>query len=89
MENLNDIEQRLNLIEERNKRVEMDKAWETSWERRVAIVILTYFVIVLFFFMAGLSKPFISSIVPAVGFVLSTLSLSFLKKRWVERKAKN
>ena len=29
-------------IKERNKRVETNKAWETSWVRRICIMILTY-----------------------------------------------
>lgn len=83
---MKNIEKRLGLIEERNERVELDKAWETSWERRVVVAVLTYLVIVLFFFVAGLPKPFVNSIVPAVGFLLSTLSLSFFKKKWINNK---
>ena len=36
------MEERIEKIEERNKRVELDKAWETSWVRRIGIMILTY-----------------------------------------------
>ena len=82
---MKEIKERLEKIEARNKKVEQDKAWETSWSRRILIAILTYFVIVLFFYVANLSKPFINSIVPTVGFVLSTLSLSFFKKLWIKR----
>ena len=39
---LKEIEERINRIEERNKRVELDKSWETSWTRKVCIMILTY-----------------------------------------------
>ncbi len=77
------IEKRLGAIEQRNKTVELDKAWETSWARKISIAVLTYFTIVLFFFVAQLPKPFINSIVPTIGFVLSTLSLSFFKKLWI------
>jgi len=49
---MNDIEKRLNALEQRNKRVELDKAWETSWIRKGIIVILTYVTVVLFFFAA-------------------------------------
>ncbi|MFA6073103.1 MAG: hypothetical protein WC758_03250 [Candidatus Woesearchaeota archaeon] len=79
-------EQKIKAIEERNKRVELDKAWETSWTRKIIISILTYVVIVLFFIFANLPKPFVNSIVPTVGFVLSTLSLSFFKKMWLTNK---
>jgi preprotein translocase subunit SecF len=80
-----DLKKEISLIKERNKRVELDKAWETSLTRKIIIAILTYFVIVLFFIFAKLSKPFLSSIVPTVGFLLSTLTLSFLKKIWMNR----
>jgi polyferredoxin len=78
------VENRINAIEKRNKRVELDKAWETSWTRRIVIATLTYFVIVLFFYFAELPKPFINSIVPTAGFVLSTLSLPYFKKLWIK-----
>ena len=85
---MNDIEKRLTTIEQRNKKVELDKAWETSWSRRIIIAILTYLTIVLFFYFAQLPKPFINSIVPTTGFVLSTLSLPFFKKLWLTYGAK-
>lgn len=72
-------------IQERNKRVELDKAWETSITRKLSIAILTYFVITLFFFAAGFSRPFLSSIVPTVGYMLSTISLPIVKKWWIKK----
>ncbi|MFA6445679.1 MAG: hypothetical protein WCW14_00300 [Candidatus Paceibacterota bacterium] len=73
-------------IKDRNTRVEADKAWETSWSRKILIAILTYIVIVIFFYFAELSKPFLSAIVPTLGFVLSTLSIPFFKKLWIRNK---
>ena len=84
MKNKN-IQEDINLIKERNRRVESDKAWETSWTRKIIIAILTYMTIVLFLFVAQLPKPFVNSIVPTAGFVLSTLSLPFFKKLWLNR----
>ncbi len=81
---MGDVEKRLNAIEQRNKKVELDKAWETSLSRKIIIVVLTYAIIVLFFFVAQLPKPFINSIVPTAGFVLSTLSLPFFKRLWIK-----
>mgnify|MGYP005668201103 FL=1 len=78
------MEKRIKKIERRNKRVEIDKAWETSFTRKVIIALLTYLVIVLFFFMADLPKPFVNSIVPTSGFVLSTLSLKYFKRLWIK-----
>ena len=38
-------------LKERNKKVEADKAWETSWSRKLVIAVLTYAVIVIFFYL--------------------------------------
>ncbi len=84
MEIIEYLKEELARIKERNARVETDKAWETSLTRKIIIAILTYAVIVLFFFTAGLPNPFINSIVPAAGFILSTLSLPFFKKIWLK-----
>jgi len=75
-------------IKQRNKRVELDKAWEISWTRKIIIAILTYFVIVIFFIFAQLPKPFINSIVPALAFFISTLTLTVFKKIWVSQVSK-
>ena len=48
MSDLRSIEERLSSIEERNRRVEADKAWETSWTRRLLIAVLTYGVIAVY-----------------------------------------
>jgi len=78
------LEQEITKIQERNQRVELDKAWETSLTRKLAIAILTYFVVVLFFTFAELPNPFVNAIVPTLGFLLSTLSLPYIKKVWVQ-----
>ena len=85
---IKDLQKEIKEIKERNKRVEADKAWETSWARRILIVILTYIVIVLFFYFAGLPNPLINSIVPALAFFLSTLTLQAFKKVWIEKAYK-
>ena len=73
-------------IKERNARVELDKTWETSLFRKILIIILTYIVIVLFFFFANLPKPFLNAIVPTLGFILSTFSVSYFKNIWIKYK---
>ena len=40
--NLKELEQEINGIRQRNKRVELDKKWETSVTRKICICILTY-----------------------------------------------
>jgi hypothetical protein len=72
-------------IKKRNQRVEVDKAWETSWTRKIVISILTYIVIVIFFYFAQLPKPFINAIIPSIAFVLSTLTVPLFKKWWLKK----
>ena len=50
MASLKHLEAEINKIRERNKKVEADKAWETSWTRRFLILVLTYIVAVIFFY---------------------------------------
>ncbi len=79
---MNDLEKRIEVIEARNKRVELDKRWEVSWTRRIAIALLTYIVIVSYLIAIHKQEPFINAVVPVVGFVLSTLALSKIKSWW-------
>lgn len=82
------LEKRIIKIEERNKRVEADKEWETSLIRKIIIAILTYVVIVLFFLVNSLPSPFVNAIVPTLGFILSTFTLSVFKSIWVKHYKK-
>jgi len=81
----NAFEKEIELIKKRNKKVEADKAWETSWTRRGLIAIITYFTIVSFFIVAGLPNAFVNAIVPTLGFLLSTIGLGIFKKVWLEQ----
>ncbi|MEI8269849.1 MAG: hypothetical protein WCG45_00610 [bacterium] len=86
MDDIEQIQKDIAEIKSRNSRVETEKAWETSLFRKVLIAILTYIVIVIFFFFAKLPKPFLGAIVPAIGFILSTLSVSYFKNIWIKRR---
>lgn len=78
-----DFEKEITEIKERNKRVEKDKAWETSWTRRVCIMILTYIVVVIYsYVISKYNNIFLSSLVPVIGFTLSTLSIKLIRKIW-------
>ena len=80
MASLDELERRIASVEERNRRVELDKSWETSLSRKIVVAILTYFVVVLFFIFAGLPNPLYASIVPTIAYLVSTLTLPFFKK---------
>ena len=80
---LKEIEERIAKIEERNKRVELDKTWETSWTRKICIMILTYIVVIIYsYLIRNIDNVFLSSLVPVIGITLSTLSLSIVRKVW-------
>ncbi len=84
-----ELEERIKQIEERNKRVELDKRWETSWSRKICIMILTYIIVIIYSYLVrNYDNILFSSIVPVIGFILSTLSLKLIRKIW-ELKIKN
>lgn len=72
-------------IQERNKRVELDKAWETSLTRRAIIAGLTYVVAVTWLFIIENDQPFLNALVPFGGYLFSTWSLPFVKRWWVRK----
>jgi hypothetical protein len=51
------MKKEIETIMERNKRVERDKAWETSFARRGIIATLTYIVIVIFLIIINIPNP--------------------------------
>jgi len=81
-----DLEDRLEALEARNKKVEADKAWETSWSRRIAIAALTYFVVVLYLQFVMHVDPWLNALVPVGGFLLSTFTIGYLKNIWLKRR---
>ncbi len=76
------IEQEIAKISERNARVELDKAWEISWTRRLFIAAVTYIIAGIWISLINDSDPWLKALVPAVGYILSTLSLPFVKTWW-------
>ena len=77
------IEEEINNIKERNKRVELDKKWETSLTRKIFIMVLTYIVVIIYSYLVrNYDNIFLSSLVPVIGFTLSTLSLKVIRKIW-------
>lgn len=77
-----DFEARLRTIEERNKRVELDKKWEGSWARRILLMLFTYLAIFLYFLVINIEQAYLNAVVPTIGFLLSTLTLPLFKRLW-------
>ena len=76
------LEQRVTKIEERNKKVEGDKAWETSYSRKLLILLFTYLSVGVYLQAINVGEPWLNAIVPTVAFLLSTFTLSFFKRFW-------
>lgn len=72
-------------ILKRNSRVELDKAWETSWTRRGIIAVLTYVVASMWLIKVGNDAPFLNAFVPFGGYIFSTFSLPFVKEWWIKK----
>ncbi len=83
MEKLKAIEKHLEEIEKRNLRVETDKAWETSTFRKSLLVVFTYLAIGVYMNAIHIQSPWLNAIIPAIGFLLSTLTLPIFKKWWI------
>lgn len=86
MEN-KDLEKEIEQIKKRNERVELDKRWETSGTRKIGICILTYIVVIIYSYLTSkINNIFLSSLVPVIGFTLSTISLNFIRNIWENRR---
>ena len=84
---LKELEEEIVKIKERNKKVELDKAWETSWTRKICIMILTYIVVIIYsYVIKEFDNMFLSSLVPVIGYTLSTLSLRLVRNIWEKSK---
>ena len=87
-ERIEQIEADLRLIKARNASVEVDKAWETSLFRRLLIAFFTYLMIGGYLWAIRIDRPWLNAIVPTIGFMLSTLTLPFFKKLWINSNNK-
>ncbi len=82
MTKLEDIEKDIKDIKARNKKVELDKKWETSYTRKGLIIAFTYIALGLYMNAINISDPWLNAIIPTLGFYLSTLTLPIFRKLW-------
>ena len=78
------MKKEIELIKERNRRVETDKSWETSKTRKIIITLMTYIVIVIFLLIINIPNPWLTALVPTLGYALSTLTLPIFKEWWIK-----
>ena len=80
---INILEKKIKGIEDRNKSVEKDKSWETSYSRRILLAVFTYVAIGFYLQAIEIQQPWLNAIVPSLAFMLSTLTLPIFKKLWL------
>ncbi|MBI4360621.1 hypothetical protein HY572_02490 [Candidatus Micrarchaeota archaeon] len=79
-------QKRISAIEVRNARVEADKAWELSWTRRLILAAFTYVAVLVILLAIGAPQAGLVALVPAVAYIISTLTLGFAKRWWLARR---
>jgi hypothetical protein len=80
---MDELRQALLDIQERNARVEQQKAWEVSLTRRLFIAAMTYTVAYLYMrYGLEVTRPHLDAFVPTGGYLLSTYSLPFVREWW-------
>ena len=80
---IKELETRVKQLEDRNKKIEGNKAWEISFSRKVVLIMFTYLAIGIYMYAVNLPDPWLNAIVPAVAFMLSTLTLPFFRRIWL------
>jgi hypothetical protein len=81
---IKNLEREVELIKQRNLRVEADKAWETSYFRVLLISAIIYVIAVKVMYFIGTGNYYLNALIPAIGYFISVQSLPFIKKWWVK-----
>jgi len=84
MASIESLGREIDKLKERNKRVEIDKKWETSLTRRGLLIIFTYLAIGFYLNAIHVENPWVNAVVPSIGFLLSTLTLPYFKNLWIK-----
>ncbi|OQB06015.1 MAG: hypothetical protein BWY19_00572 [bacterium ADurb.Bin212] len=87
-ERIQKIEEEVSQILARNKKVEADKGWETSYLRRTFVAIFTYLPIAIYMWAINVPSPWLNAVVPTLGFLISTLALPWFKQIWQKSQIK-
>lgn len=80
------LRQEIEAIKARNKRVEADKGWETSWTRNIFIAVVTFVLAYILMLLITESQPFGKALVGSVLYLLSTQTYGILKKWWLRNR---
>jgi len=86
-ERIQNLEREVRSLQERNRRVESEKAWETSFMRVLSIALITYVVAGIVLYSIGVTNFLLAALVPVLGYILSTRSLPRVKRWWMEKQS--
>lgn len=79
---IQNLEKEIEIIKARNRKVEGDKAWETSLFRTLIICAILYVIELRYFITSG--NYFLNALITTTGFFLSVQSFSFIKRWWIK-----
>ncbi len=83
---VSELEAAIKLLKDRNKRVESDKDWETSKTRIFILVLTTFFMTALVFWLIEIPNPLLNALIPTVAYLLSTQTLPVVKQWWLRSR---
>lgn len=72
-------------IKARNRRVEADKAWETSWIRTLFVALSTFILALGFMLLVEEREPFGKALIGTIAYIMSTSTYGMLKNWWLEK----
>ena len=79
------LEREIGDIRQRNERVEMEKAWELSRIRIAWILVLTYILTAIVFWLLDVRYFLLNALIPTLAYYLSTRSLGPMRRWWLQR----
>lgn len=80
------LKKEIEKIKARNRRVEADKAWETSKTRTVFIAVSTYILIFIVMELIRDNHPFLNAFLASASYLLSSLTYGMLKSWWLAKR---
>ncbi len=79
------LEKEVEIIKQRNLRVEADKAWETSAFRIFSLCLITYIIAAIVMYFISVQNFLLNAFIPTIGYYLSTQSLPVIKTWWINK----
>jgi hypothetical protein len=85
-ENIKELQQEIETIKQRNKRVEADKAWEISLFRLTVLSIATFIFSITVLYFVKAEEYLLGALSSTAGLIISSQSLPFIKKWWIKNR---